>query len=100
MSKRYKNIEIIRNSEFVRYKPNIIYPIIPIDVEDIYVTSVVEDRYDLLARQYYKNSKLWWVISLANPNLAKDSYYITPGNQVRIPSNVEGILNEITKLNS
>ena len=42
------------------------YPEIPITSDDIYVYSVQGDRFDVLALQYYKNSSLWWVISIAN----------------------------------
>ena len=42
------------------------YPEIPLDENDTYVISQAGDRFDMLADQYYGDSTLWWVISIAN----------------------------------
>jgi hypothetical protein len=42
------------------------YPQIPLSINDTYVFAEEGDRFDVLAQQYYGDSSLWWVISLAN----------------------------------
>ena len=71
----------------IRYYKNIEYPPIPEDITDIYIISKSTDRLDLLAFDYYKNSQLWWIIGKANPDkIKRDSFFINPGLQIRIPS--------------
>jgi hypothetical protein len=57
-------------------------------------------RFDLLALQYYSDSTLWWVISIANTNLTQGSYYIPEGSQIRIPANISRIMAQYNALNS
>lgn len=47
------------------------------------VTSA--DRMDLLGEQYYGDSRLWWNIADANPEVL-DWTVLTPGQIIRIPS--------------
>lgn len=75
------------------------YPEIPLNENDTYVISQAGDRYDLLADQYYGDSTLWWVISIANENLAQNSLFIPEGQQIRIPSNLDSILFQYNELN-
>ena len=42
---------------------------------------------------------MWWVIALAN-NLPGDSFFITPGTQLFIPSDIQEIKNNLRKNNS
>jgi phage tail protein X len=70
-----------------------------LNFNDIYVYSTAGDRLDLLAQQYYNDSTLWWVISISNPNLIQDSYYIPEGFQIRIPANISRILTQYKALN-
>jgi hypothetical protein len=53
---------------------------------------------DILANKYYNDSSLWWIIAVAN-NLNDASLSIEPGIQMRIPSNVSKILNDLEKIN-
>jgi hypothetical protein len=77
------------------------YPEVPITSEDIYVYSVQGDRFDVLAQQYYKNSSLWWVISIANTDqLPQNSLIIPEGLQIRIPAYYAGIINAFNRINS
>jgi|MDTC01.3.fsa_nt_gb hypothetical protein len=85
-----------------RYYKNIEYPSIPEDINDIYIISKSTDRLDLLAFDYYRDSQLWWIISKANPDKVKrDSFFINPGLQIRIPSqsNISAIYEEFRLLN-
>lgn len=107
MANRYKNI----NSKAVKdirvpSRPSrilyntVFYPEIPLSLSDTYVTSTDGDRWEVLAKQYYGDSTLWWIISIANDSLPQNSLYITPGIQIRIPANPEVILQRFRDLNS
>ena len=55
---------------------------------------------DNLANRFYNNPDLWWVISKANPNkIKRDSFFIEPGLQIRIPMNTSEILENFENLN-
>jgi phage tail protein X len=96
---RYRDIPVLRNTTNKRYYGTTKYPEIPLDSNDIYVYSTIGDRFDLLAHQYYKDSTLWWVISVANPRLTQDSYFMPEGSQIRIPTNISRILAQYNILN-
>jgi hypothetical protein len=77
------------------------YPEVPITSDDIYVYSVQGDRFDVLALQYYKDSSLWWVISIANTDkLPQNSLVIPEGLQIRIPAFYAGIINDFNRINA
>jgi hypothetical protein len=96
---RYQSIPILRNSTGKQYYSTTKYPDIPLDFNDIYVYSTIGDRFDILALQYYSDSTLWWVISIANTNLTQGSYYIPEGSQIRIPANISRIMTQYNALN-
>ena len=54
------------------------YPDIPLSFEDTYVVSTEGDRFDILAQQFH----------------------ITPGTQIRIPSNPADVIQRYRGLNS
>ena len=89
---RYTNIEQKKNRDGVRYYKTNIYPDIPRSINDTYVITQAEDRYDKLALQYYSDASLWWVISNANPEYINGSLYPPVGIQLRIPGNISEIL--------
>lgn len=97
--RRYENITIYKNQKG-RYYKNVIYPNIPLNVNDIYVITGEGDRYDLLANQFYQDSSLWWVISTSNKSLPQDSLIPPIGSQVRIPANISSILSLYKKVNN
>ena len=76
------------------------YPEVPLSDSDIYVYTSRGDRFDILAQQFYQNSSLWWIISIANPQIPQNSLIIPEGIQIRIPSNEGSIINEFNKINS
>ena len=96
---RYQDIKKIKNSEGITYYRDNKYPIIPLSLNDIWVITTSEDRYDRLAQQYYNNYTLWWVISIANDNLPQNSLYPPIGEQIRIPLNVSEIISNYNNLN-
>jgi len=76
------------------------YPVIPPSVDDVYITTSVGDRLDLLADTFYNDVDLWWIIATANPDvIRRDSYNLKPGLEIRIPLNTEEILREYENLN-
>ena len=81
-----------------KYLGSIIYPKIKPNNNDIYIISQQSDRLDILASKYYNDQSLWWIIAVAN-NLNDASLSIEPGTQMRIPSNVSKILNDLKKIN-
>ena len=84
----------------VKIYKNSKYPDVPVSPDDIYVVTVFGDRLDLLAQQYYSDSTLWWIISIANTFLEQDSIFIPTGTQIRIPVEVNQILTSYRNLNS
>ena len=81
-----------------KYLGSLIYPKIKPTDNDLYIISESTDRLDLLANKYYGDKKLWWIIAIAN-NINDASFYVKEGLQLRIPSNLSKILNDLEKLN-
>ena len=84
------------------------YPEVPLDFNDIYVSTIKGDRFDLLANQYYNDSSLWWIISIANTatagtsspsDLPQNSLLIPEGLQIRIPANPQSIISAFKLIN-
>lgn len=67
---------------------------IPKKDDDIYIITQETDRLDLLANEYYGDSKLWWIIATAN-NINAVNIGLDGGIQLRIPKNKFDILNNI-----
>ena len=98
---RIRNQQIKKSINQKRYYKYLKYPEIPISIEDVYIITKNGDRTDLMAFNYYGNSDLWWVLVKANPNkLKRDSFFIPVGIQIRIPSNIEGIIDKFENENS
>lgn len=103
---RYEDIPIIQTKptvqypKVIRYRESVRYPDIPLSENDVYLYTIRGDRLDNLAYQFYKDPSLWWILSVANPDLPNDSLYPTIGYQLRIPTNVYDILNDYKRLNS
>lgn len=67
------------------YKVTVIYPFVPEAESDYYVISTAGDRFDILSQQFYGSVDYWWAIASANPDVRKDTLFIEPGLQLRIP---------------
>ncbi len=93
MPSRYQYIKINKNNQGKRYYTNNIYPEIPVDVNDIYIITTISDRLDVLANDFYGDPTLYWVIASAN-SLPGDSLIPTPGTQLRIPTNIQAVINQ------
>ena len=97
---RYQNIPQTKIDKKLVYVTSR-YPEVPVTSDDVYVYTVQGDRFDVLAQQYYKDSSLWWVISIANTNqLPQNSLVIPEGLQIRIPAFYAGIINAFNRINS
>jgi len=108
MINRYQNIPKEKIDGKTVYKTSR-YPEVPLSENDIYVISIQGDRFDVLAQQYYGDSSLWWVISIANtgnagagtlPVLPQNSLVIPEGTQIRIPNNPIQVYNTFNQINS
>ena len=81
------------------YKP-LKYPDIPFSINDLYVRITIGDRLDSLAKQFYNDTRLWWIIATANPDIVgRDSFSLKPGIEIRIPTHYDTILNIFEKIN-
>ena len=83
-----------------RYYTTIKYPEIPLSVDDFYIITTIGDRLDNLANQFYEDVNLWWVITSANPDIIKrDSFMLEPGIEIRIPADLQTILENFDEFN-
>ena len=83
-----------------RYYTNLKYPEIPLSVNDLYIITTSGDRLDSLAYEFFNDTDLWWVITTANPDIIRrDSFSLKPGLEIRIPNNVQGIIEAFEALN-
>ena len=96
---RYSNIPVIKNLEGRQLYQTVRYPEVPRSEDDLYVYTTIGDRFDTLAQQYYGDSSLWWVITIANNSFNQGSYFVTPGVQLRIPSQIGSIVASYNELN-
>ena len=98
---RYQDIKILKNLQGRDYYATVRYPEIPLSESDVYVITTDGDRFDTLAQQYYQDSSLWWIISIANTDKLNQSTLITPpGIQIRIPANYNAVISNFNLINS
>ena len=89
-----------RRTEGKNYYLNLKYPEIPLSINDIYITTTSGDRLDSLAYEFLNDVDLWWVITTANPDIVRrDSFNLKPGIEIRIPDNIQGIIEAFEALN-
>ena len=100
MPSRLVNIKKRRKEDDKLYYKNLEYPSIPVSADDLYIISKSTDRLDLLANDYYGDSNAWWIIVKANPDkIKRDSFFLNPGLQIRIPMNIREIYDNFDKIN-
>jgi nucleoid-associated protein YgaU len=97
---RYENITILKTFDEKPYFKSKFYPNIPLSESDVYVITTIGDRLDSLAYSYYNNATMWWVISMANNNVTRGSLFPTPGTQLRIPTDLNTVLNLYKQFNN
>jgi phage tail protein X len=96
---RYQNIPKTKIDGNLVYQTSR-YPEVQLSVNDIYVYTTQGDRFDILAQQYYKDSSLWWVISIANNDLNQSTLIIPEGIQIRIPANYSNVVRNFNAINA
>jgi phage tail protein X len=97
---RYQNIPKTKINKKLVYRTSR-YPEILLSPNDIYVYTTQGDRFDTLAQQYYSDSSLWWVISIANTDKVNQSTIVIPeGLQIRIPSTYANVIQDFNIINS
>ena len=97
---RYQNIPKTKINGKLVYRTSR-YPEVPLSINDVYVYTTQGDRFDTLAQQYYNNSSLWWVISIANTDKVNQSTIVIPeGLQIRIPSTYANVIQDFNIINS
>ena len=95
---RYKNNKIQKDRNNVRYYKPTIVPNIPVKDTDIFVYPLYGDRFDSMAQRYYDDSNLWWIIAKAN-DVSDGKISPNPLKKLRIPTEIEPILEAVTKSN-
>jgi hypothetical protein len=97
---RYNNSTVLNTPYTNRpYYKGKFYPNIPLSENDVYIITTVGDRLDSLAYTYYSDSTLWWVIAMANNNATKGTLYPQPGIQLRIPTDINNVLELFNQFN-
>jgi nucleoid-associated protein YgaU len=67
------------------------YPAYEKRSSDRYIFSRDQDRLDLLANEFYKDPRYWWVIAEAN-QLGKGTLDVPAGIQLRIPFPIDDLM--------
>lgn len=84
MSSRYDKYSTVKNGIYTQT----IYPEVQLNNVDFHkITFKYGDRLDLLAKKYFNNSKLWWVIAMVN-DVDGDSLIVPVGTELYIPKQV------------
>ena len=100
MQSRYQTIPTTKlNLTGSTYYQTNVYPEVLPTNNDYYVITTVDDRLDLIAFDFYQDSSLWWVIASANA-LPDDSIYPPIGIQLRIPIDIQSIINNYNLVNN
>ena len=95
MPSRYNDTPIKLNRKKKRvFKPTM-YPRIALRDSDIFIYPKFGDRLDTLAHKYYKDVSLWWIIAKAN-DLDAAHIGLELDRQIRIPMEIDVILNQLT----
>ena len=97
---RYQNIPRTKINGKLVYQTSR-YPEVPLSINDVYVYTTQGDRFDTLSQQYYGDSSLWWIISIANTDKVNQSTLVIPeGLQIRIPSNFANVVQDFNIINA
>jgi len=97
--KRYSVTQQIRRYDNKRVYVTTRYPVIKSSDQDVIITSSESDYLDTLAFKFYNDPTLWWIIALAN-NIGKGRLSVEAGIQLRIPQNVNEIIDQFRDINA
>ena len=87
---RYENTSVKFNKKRQRVLKPTLYPKIPLSDEDKFVRPLDGERLDNLAFKHYKDQTLWWVI--AKWNFKPTESHVSEGEEIRIPTNLQEVL--------
>ena len=96
---RYDTAKVKKDKNGTRYYKPTVVPNVPIKDSDIFVYPIYGDRFDTIAQRYYNDSSLWWIIAKAN-ELSKGQISADPLKKIRIPTEIDDILESVEKSNS
>ena len=94
---RYDHTVVKHRPDGKRVLKPTMYPKIPIKDSDIFIYPKFGDRLDNLAHKYYDDVSLWWIIAKAN-DLDAAHIGLEVDNQIRIPMDIEPILNKLKEM--
>ena len=97
--RRYSNIPITTRYDGKRVYKSTIYPPVPPSPTDLQVICNEGDFLDTLAYKYYGDPTLYWIIANVN-NIGKGRMSVPAGLTLRIPTDVNGIINKFNNINS
>ena len=97
MPSRYSSTKVKRDKSGIRAYKTTYYPDIPIRNEDQFIYPRFGERLDTLAYKFYGDSTLWWVIAKANG--IKGISALRPGENLRIPLNIQKIIENFRNIN-
>jgi hypothetical protein len=95
MRSRYFNTPTRKTVDGKTVYRNKRYPNIPLKESDIYVATETGDRLDTLAKTFYNDASLWWIIAAAN-NIHNAVFAFEDGTILRIPVQYIEIVNNYT----
>jgi hypothetical protein len=83
---RYEStVDLIKHNEVGKRRyETMLYPDFKPSLTDQYIISKRLDRMDLIAKDWYGDPRLWWVIQRAN-QLPGGTLVIPAGTRIRIP---------------
>ena len=92
---RYLTNRVQKDENGVRNLSTIIIPTAPLNGSDFYIQTTTVERLDKLAKIFYEDSSLWWIIAAAN-GLGKGTYIVPQNTKLRIPdkSNIQQVIND------
>ncbi len=94
---RYSYTKAKKDKNGVRSLKITRYPEILVRDTDTFHFARDFERFDWLAHKYYNDSTLWWVIAKANGYSHESRPKV--GDKIRIPRDINSILQELHKLN-
>jgi nucleoid-associated protein YgaU len=94
---RYSYTKAKKDKNGVRSLKITRYPEILVRDTDTFHFARDFERFDWLAHKYYNDSTLWWIIAKANGYSHESRPKV--GDKIRIPRDINSILQELHKLN-
>jgi hypothetical protein len=95
---RTKFSQVKKRIDGKQHYQTLIFPTFEERSDDIVIQINDYTRLDVIANDFFKDSTLWWIISVYN-NLDGSSLYTTGKQYLRIPSDIQTVYNKIKEVN-